>query len=133
MQKTLKKSLRETKNIRFPREQSRVIMTVLLQIKCIMYVFSSFWQSSWSVLHFANSLSKRCMVGKDIPITSKVYKLTHKIICFTFICYIAFHYLAQMFTHLSTLSFLPTLVIYTMLYRIKTFLILFEFVIKFIF
>ena len=39
-----------------------------------------------------------------------------------------FHYLAQIFTHLSTLSFLPTLAIYTMLYSIKTSLILFEFV-----
>ena len=56
------------------------------RVKYIMYVFSSFCQSSWSVLHFAYSLSKRCMVGKDISNTSKGYKLTHKIICFTFIC-----------------------------------------------
>ena len=39
--------------------------------------------------------------------------------------------LVEIFTHLSTLPFLPTLAIYTMSYSIKTFLILFEFVIKF--
>ena len=42
MQKTLKISFRQAKKICFPREQSRAIMTLLLQIKYIMYVFSSF-------------------------------------------------------------------------------------------
>ena len=38
MQKTLKISFSQAKKICFPREQSRAIMTVLLQIKYIMYV-----------------------------------------------------------------------------------------------
>ena len=36
---------------------------------------------------------------------------------------IAYHNLAQIFTHLCTLPFLPTLAIYIMSYCIKTFLI----------
>ena len=39
MQKTLKIFFRQAKQICFPREQSRAIMTLLLQIKYIMNVF----------------------------------------------------------------------------------------------
>ena len=59
MQKTLKISFRKAKKICFPREQSRAIMTLLLQIKNIKYFFfSSLCQSSWPVLHFAYFIKK---------------------------------------------------------------------------
>ena len=43
----------------------------------------------------AYSLSKRCMVGKDISNTSKVYKLTHK-------NYVLYIYMLNCFSLFST-------------------------------
>ena len=86
MQKTLKISFRQAKKICFPREQSRAIMTLLLQIKYIKYVFFPVYANLHGQYYTLLTLSKRCMVGKEFSNTSIVYKLTQKIMCFTFIC-----------------------------------------------
>ena len=70
------------KKICFPDEQSRAIMTLYYKLNMFFFFcfffFCSFCQSPWPVLHFAYSLSKMCMVGKDFSNTGIVYKLTHK-------------------------------------------------------